>query len=379
MNERIDLDLTARLDGVLERALAASRVVGAVVLVARDGALVARRAVGLADRERGVPMREDTRFRLASMTKPIVTVAALALVERGVLGLDDPATRFLPDFAPTFAGRAAPITIRHLLTHTSGLGYAFLEPRDGPYHAAGVSDGLDQPGLSIAENLRRLATLPLYFEPGTAFRYSLATDVLGEIMARATGETLPVLVKKLVTDPLELSETSFAAVPEDTLATPYADGDPPVRMSDGIYVPFAGAGAIFAPSRASDPRSYPSGGAGMLGTAPEFLRFLEALRTRHPFAPRHWIDQMLGDRIAPITSPILGDGWGYGFGVGVLRDPKLAGSPLNAGSARWGGAYGHAWWIDETARISALLMTNTAFEGMAGSTRDEIQRAVYGA
>ncbi|KYF71483.1 hypothetical protein BE11_06305 [Sorangium cellulosum] len=377
--ERRDEALTARVDEALRAALADRRIVGAVLRVARDGALVARRAVGLADREAGVPMREDTPFRYASLTKPIVSVVVLGLVDRGLLSLEDPVTRWLPEFAPRFAGRAVPVTVRQLLTHTSGLAYAFLEPRDGPYHAAGVSDGLDQPGLSIEENLRRLAGLPLAFAPGTRFLYSLSHDVLGAIVARATGEPLPEAVARAVTGPLEMASASFTPRDPSALAAAYADGEPePVRMVDGIYVPFAGAGALFAPSRALDPRSYPSGGAGMVGNAEDYHRFLEALRTRAAFAPRRWIDEMLRDQIAPIESPILGDGWGYGFGAAVLRDPRAAGSPMNPGSVRWGGAYGHFWWIDPVARISAVLLTNTAFEGMAGAITRDVTRAVYG-
>lgn len=372
--------IAARVDQVLESALAESRIVGAVALVARDGQIVARRAAGLSDREERLPMREVALFRYASLSKPIVSTVALGLLERGVLELDAPITRWLPDFAPTFAGAPAGITVRHLLTHTSGLGYAFLEQPDGPYRTANVSDGLDQPGLSIGENLRRLRDLPLASAPGSAFLYSLSTDVLGELMARATGESLPALVASAVSEPLGLSDLTFTPRATDWLVTPYADGTPaPKRMEDGMFVPYAGAGATFAPSRAFDPASYPSGGAGLIGTPASFLTFLEALRTRNAFAPRRWVDAMLVDQIAPITSPILGDGWGYGFGVAVLRDPAAASSPLSAGSVRWGGAYGHSWFIDERARVSAVLFTNTAFEGMAGKIRDDFQRAVYGA
>lgn len=380
MTEHWDEQLAARLDRALGAALDERRIVGATVHVARDGALVARRAVGLADREAGVAMRATTPFRYASLTKPIVSVTALGLVDRGRLSLDDAVSRWLPDFAPRLDGHLATITVRHLLTHTSGLSYGFLEPAGGPYHAAGVSDGLDQPGLSLADNLRRLAGLPLVFAPGSQFLYSLSTDVLGAIIERAADEPLPAAVARAVTTPLAMSDTGFTPRDAAALATPYADGQPaPVRMHDGIFVPFAGAGATFAPSRALDPRSYPSGGAGMVGTAGDFLRFLEALRTRHPFAPRHLVDEMLRDQIAPIASPILGDGWGFGLGAAVLRDPGAAGVPMNLGTARWGGAYGHYWWIDPVARVSAVLLTNTAFEGMAGRTPDDVVRAVYDA
>lgn len=380
LREQRDERLEARVDAALAKALGERRIVGGVLRVARDGALVARRVVGFADREARTPMRESTPFRVASLTKPIVTVTALGLVERGVLSLDDQVARWLPSFTPKLEGEVVPITVRHLLTHTSGLGYAFLEPPGGPYHTANVSDGLDQPGLSLEENLRRLASLPLRFRPGSNFFYSLSTDVLGAIVERASDAPLPDAVARAVTDPLGMRASGFTPSDPELLATPYADGkEEPVRMVDGIYVPYAGAGATFAPSRALDPRSYPSGGAGMASTAEDFHVLLEALRTRHPFAAARSIDAMFTDQIASIAPPILGDGWGYGYGAAVLRDPVRAKVPMHPGTMRWGGAFGHSWWVDPVARISVVLLTNTAFEGMSGRIRTDVIDAVYGA
>jgi CubicO group peptidase (beta-lactamase class C family) len=377
--DRRDAALATRTEMALEAAIREKRIVGAVLRVARDGALVAHHAVGWADRESRRPMTEDTPFRLASITKPIVTATALDLIGRGILSLDDAVTKWLPDFTPTFEGRPATITIRHLLTHTSGLAYGFLEQPDGPYHRAKVSDALDAPGLSLEENLRRLATVPLAFRPGSAFLYSLSLDVLGAIIERATNTSLPEAVARVVTKPLAMNATGFRPQDPEELATPYADGTPePVPMVDGIYVPYAGAGATFAPSRALDPRSYPSGGAGMIGTAKDIHTFLEALRVRDRFAPQALVDEMFRDQITPIVSPILRDGWGFGYGAAVLRDPKSAGVPMNAGTIRWGGAFGHYWWIDPSARLSVVLLTNTAFEGMAGKTTMDVVNAVYG-
>lgn len=380
MEERHQENVAMRVDRVLQAALSERRIVGAVVKVAKYGELVVNRAVGLADRETGAPMREQTVFRYASLTKPIVAATALNLVERGILSLDADITRWLPEFRPSFEGRLPTITVRHLLTHTSGLSYGFLESRrDDPYHAAGVSDGLDQPGLSIDENLARLGRLPLKFEPGSAWRYSLASDVLGEVLARASGRPLPELVAHHVTGPLGMEDTSFVATRTSDLAAPYADGAPePTRIEDGTFVPFGDGGVTFSPSRALNADSYPSGGAGLVGTANDFLRFLEAVRTRSPFAPRHWLEAMTRDQIPSLTSPILGDGWGYGFGVAVLRDPRVASSPMSAGSFRWGGGYGHSWFVDPRAGVSAVLLTNTAFEGMAGALRTDFHRAVLG-
>lgn len=161
--------LAINVDAAINAALDDKRLVGTVVLIARDGELVYRRAAGLADRENNVAMREDTIFRLASITKPIVAITAMRLVEQGRIGLDDPITKWLPDFRPRLPdGTEAVIRIHHLLTHTSGLGYAFAEEEGGPYHRAGVSDGIGEPGLSLAENLRRIASAPCASHPEKA-------------------------------------------------------------------------------------------------------------------------------------------------------------------------------------------------------------------
>ncbi len=380
-----DAALGQRVDAALDAAIAEARVVGAVVVVLRDGRPVYRRAVGLADREGQVRMRESTQHRYASLTKPIVAAAALALVDAGKLRLDDPVTRWLPDFAPKLASGQAPvITVRHLLTHTSGLGYGFLEPVDGPYHRAKVSDGMDQPGLSFAENARRLASVPLLAEPGTAFIYSLSTDVLGEVVARAAGSTLPEAVASLVTRPLGMTDTGFGVTDRERLAVPYADapqGAPPtpVRMVDGQRVPLFGTIAEFAPSRVFDARSYPSGGAGMVGTADDFVKLLESLRTHDGRVLKAETSRAsMANQIGELRAPILGPGWGFGYGGAVMLDPAEAGEPLSRGSVRWGGAYGHMWFVDPVERLTVVLLTNTTFEGMVGKVTRDLTRAVYG-
>lgn len=376
-----DAALARRIDETLDAALRERRVVGAVVLVARDGRLVYGRAAGLADRERGVAMREDTLFRYASVTKPFVAAAALSLVERGALRLDDPITRFLPDFRPRLEDGTAPaITVRQLLTHTSGLGYSHTEPEDGPYHRAGVSDGLDAPGRSFEDNARRLVSVPLRARPGTAFRYSLSTDVLGEVVARASGSPLPEAVARLVAAPLGLRDAGFTVTDPSRLAAAYADGrDGPVRMEDGHRVPFAASAAVFAPSRAFDRRSYPSGGAGMVGTAHDLLTFLEALRRGDarllsPESARRAMQDQLGDA----DTSELGEGMGFGFVGAVVVDPARARSAARPGTVRWGGIYGHTWFIDPVEKLTVVLMTNTTLEGMSGRLSTELERAVYG-
>src|SRR3954454_24299002 len=169
---------TSAIDSAIERALAEQRIVGAFVLVAQGGEIVYRRAAGLADRERGTPMREHAVFRLASLTKPLVTAAALRMVELGKFVLADPVTNYLPDFRPALPNGGTPtITLRHLLTHTAGLSYGFMQPPDGSYHRGGVSDGGAEPGGSMEENLARIPRAGLEYPPGERWGYSVAIDV----------------------------------------------------------------------------------------------------------------------------------------------------------------------------------------------------------
>jgi CubicO group peptidase (beta-lactamase class C family) len=378
-----DAALAARLDAAIARAIDEKRIVGTVIIVLRDGARVYRRAAGLADREAATPMRPDQIFRLASITKPIVTAAAMRLVEEGKLSLEAAITEWLPDFRPRLAdGRAPVITVRHLLTHTAGLGYGFLESADGPYHRAGISDGLDQTGLSMAEELRRLGSVPLLYEPGVAWGYSLALDVLGAIIARIGGATLPDMVERLVTTPLGMRDTAFRITETARLAAAYADGKPdPVRMGDPYVVPFGeGAGIPFSPSRIFDRMAFPSGGGGMAGTADDIALFLETVRSGGgtilmPETTRAMMANQIG-ALRVTTRPI--PAWGFGFGGAVLLDPAMAGVPHSLGTWSWGGVYGHHWFVDPAKRITLVTLTNTAVEGMTGAFVGEVANAVYG-
>ncbi len=372
-------NLAGRVNIVLDNAIAEKRLVGAVALVAKDGELVYRRAAGLADREAGRAMREGDVFRLASVTKPFVAAAAMRLVEDGAIALDDPVTHFLPDFRPRLpSGEAPTLTIHHLLTHTSGLGYGFQETTEGPYHRLGVSDGLDQPGLSIEENLRRLAAAPLHFAPGAAWRYSLAMDVIGAVVAKASGRTLPDFLRQAVLDPLDIRDSGFVAAKDAPLVAAYRDGAPePPRMSDGDEVPFLDASIRFAPSRAFNPTSYASGGAGMNGTAHDVLRFLEAIRRGGaPILKPETVARMAAAHVQ--RAETLEPGWGFGYGWAVLDDPQAAATPQSKGTLRWGGVYGHRWFVDPAQALSVVALTNTAIEGMAGAFVAQLRNAIYG-
>lgn len=374
--------LTSALDGVVDSAIASQTIVGGVVVVVRDGHVVYRRAAGLADREAGRKVQEDTVFRLASMTKPLVSAAALALVDQGVLKLDDPVTKYLPTFAPKLSnGKQPVITVRQLLTHTSGLDYGLEKATAEPFHRANASNGIDQPGLSLAENLTRLNQVPLLFEPGTKWNYSMSTDVLGGVVAKAAGVPLPVAVEKLVTGPLGMKGTGFVPPsPIERLATPYADGSPrPSRMTDGQVVPFYTSNITFAPSRILDARSYPSGGGGMVGTVDDYVRFLETVRTGggavlKPATAKAMTENQVGDIEVTAAGPAYG--WGLGFAVQKKAEPNI---PSNVGTFSWGGVYGNSFFVDPVAKLTVVVLTNTAVAGMAGPFPDAVKKAVYAA
>jgi CubicO group peptidase (beta-lactamase class C family) len=360
------------------------RLVGAVVLVARDGVLIHRQAAGWADRESHRKMTVDAIFRLASVSKPIVSTAALVLVAQGRLDLDDGIDSWLPGFRPRLAdGRPARITVRQLLSHTAGLGYRFFEAdADGPYARAGVSDGMDASDISLEENLRRIASVPLLYEPGTAWGYSLATDVLGAVIEQVHGEPLDAAVRQLVTAPLGMADTGFLALDAQRVATAYVNDAPqPHPLAENETVsPFEGAvGIPYSPARIFDPQAFPSGGAGMAGTAEDFLRLLEALRRgRGTLLPDELIAEMARDQTGGRELPNA-PGFGFGLGFSVLRDPALAASPESEGSWRWGGAYGHAWFVDRAQGLSVVAFTNTLYEGMSGRFVTDLRDAVYGA
>lgn len=383
MEQSIDDMLSRRLDQVIDEALAQRRLVGVVMLVLRDGRLAYCRAAGFADREAGKHLQTDAIFRLASLTKPMVAAAAMALVEQGKLRLEDPVTTFLPDFRPCLPDGSAPaITIHHLLTHTAGLSYGFLQPPEGPYPTAGISDGLDAPGRSFADNLQRIAKVPLSYVPGTSWGYSVALDILGAALEQLTNATLPQLVRRLVTEPLDMRDTGFSQPDPSRLATAYRDGEAePIRLDASATIPFAGASGIrVAPDRFANPDSFPSGGAGMLGTAMDFARFLECIRLGGaPILQPATIARMTGNRIGDLRVDIRDPGWGFGYGWAVLKDPVLAATPHHAGTCQWGGVYGHSWFVDPVAKLTAIGMTNTAIAGMTGAFPMAVRDAIYSA
>ncbi|WP_454252823.1 serine hydrolase domain-containing protein [Pseudomonas sp. Marseille-Q7302] len=372
-----DAALAARLDPILERAIAQQRIVGTVVMVARQGQVVYHRAAGFADREAGRAMQQDQLFRFASLTKPVVAVTALRLADQGQLDLQAPVSRYLPYFTTRLAdGTPAVPTLAQLLSHTSGLHYGFGEERDGPYHQAGVSDGLDGATLTLEENLRRLAGVPLDFAPGSHWRYSLGLDVMGGVIAAATGLPLPAVVQREVSAPLALQDLTFHVTDPARLATAYRDGYPrPEPMSEPYLLPLPKGGILYSPARALSANAFASGGGGMQGSAGDYLAFLEALRQGkllQPASQRLFMEDQI-----PGLQREDAPGWGFSLGAAVLRDARLAKTPQAPGTLQWGGVYGNAWFIDPARELSVVILTNTAIAGMSGPFPDAIRDALY--
>lgn len=359
------------------------RLVGAVVRVRQHGVLRHASATGLSDREAAAPMRADQLFRLASVSKPLLTTVLLRLVADDVLDLDTPVQRWLPQFRPALAdGSTPPISLRQLLSHSSGLGYRFLEgDADGPYARAGVSDGMDANPLSLADNVQRIAQVPLQFAPGSQWLYSLGVDVAGAVAEAATGETLQALFARLLAAPLGLRDTAFATRDAARLATPYvSDAPQPHRLREGeVVAPFEGTvGIDYSLARATDASRFASAGAGLVGTADEVMAVLEALRDVQAsgLLPPALVAQMGTPQVRE-QGPPEPAGWGFGLGFAVLRDAAASGTPQSVGTWRWGGAYGHSWFVDPARALSVVALTNTLYEGMDGAFVDELRDAVY--
>lgn len=376
-----DQDLSHRVDAVIDRWVSQEKIVGVVALVARDGEIVYRRAAGYADREAGIPVKEDAIFRLASMTKAIVSATALGLIEEGRLSLDDTVEQWLPYFTPRLAdGRQPDITVRQLMSHTSGLSYDFLEEPGNPYQVLEVSEGLDYTGETLDDAVRTIAAAPLFYEPGTEWRYSVSTDVLGAVIEKAAGMPLPDAVTRYVTGLLDMDDTTFVVRDRDRLAAAYRDdATTAVRMAAEDFVPM-GDRIPVSIARATASDSYPSGGGGMSGTAGDYLRFLEAIRTGGlPILGRDSADAFGEHVIGDLRAWTEGEGWGHSLGAAVLLDPKAAATPQNVGTWQWGGILGTHFFVDPKENLSVVVLTNTSIAGVIGAFPAEIRDAIYGA
>jgi CubicO group peptidase (beta-lactamase class C family) len=385
------------LDAFLRAQVEQRHAVGiAAQVVRRDGEIVYAGAAGLRDPDAADPIRPDTLFRLASMTKPITAVAVLILAEAGRIGLDDPLDRFLPEFgAPrvqTTPGHSAPAarmpTIRDLLRHVSGLSYRFMNVPGivEDYARHGVDDGLAAPDLAMPENMRRLAAAPLQAEPGTRWGYGLSFDVLAAVVERVSGEPFDRFVIARIARPLGMDSLTFH-VPENergrmARAMMVVDGGGlrPIARGDGVPFAVTGGRILSDPERAFSATAYPSGGSGATSTLGDYLRFARMLLNGGAL---DGVRLLRAETVAAMGAPQTGDlpislagpGFSFGYGVAVLVDREAAKSPQPNGAYGWSGVYGTGVSIDPASGLAFVLMTQTAVEGMMIS--DEFVRAFY--
>jgi CubicO group peptidase (beta-lactamase class C family) len=252
-----------------------------------------------------------------------------------------------------------------------------MEAPDGPYHRLRISNGFDRTDADMDEIVRRISAAPLIYEPGAGWGYSMAIDVLGAVIEKATHQPLPRAVAELVLNPLDMKDTGFGIVDTRRLVAHYADSKPePRRMTDDDHVNFLQASVAFSPVRLMDPKAFPSGGAGMAGTASDVLKFLETLRAGGLLQPP---TRSAMFKVQAVTGgQAEGPGWEFGYGGAVLVDPKATGTPQAPGTLQWNGAYGHKWFIDPKNELTIVALTNTTFEGMVGRFTVDVRNAVYG-
>jgi CubicO group peptidase (beta-lactamase class C family) len=372
------------------------RLPGWLVLVSRGGQVVHLSMYGQRDKEAGLPVELDTLFRMYSMTKPVTAVAAMMLYEEGAFELKDPVSRFIPSFAdlrvyrggsalaPVTAPATEPMRIWHLLTHTSGLTYGFhnAHPVDAMYRAAGF-EWAHPPGADLAACCDAWASLPLLFEPGAEWNYSVSTDVLGRVVEVASGLSLDRFFAERMFEPLGMTDTSFFA--------PASDHD---RLA-ALYARNPADGQAFRIDMMGDaakaPPSMLSGGGGLVGTAADYHRFTQMLlgegqlegtrllgtRTLRYMATNHLpggVDLEAFGR--PLFSETTFDGVGFGLGFSVADDPvknKVLGS---RGEFAWGGAASTAFWVDPAEDLTAIFLTQL----LPSSTypiRTQLKQLVY--
>lgn len=362
----------ARIDSHLARYVDDGRLPGWQVLVTRRGEVVHHSVHGLRDREAGLPVTEDTVWRIYSMTKPVTSVVAMMLWEEGAFALTDEVSRWIPSFADVrvfdkgtparyFTVPAVePIRVWHLLTHTAGLTYGFLNCSsvDALYRAAG-HELTAAPDLDLAQACDAFAGLPLLFQPGTAWGYSVATDVLGRLVEVVCGKPLAEVVAERVTGPLGMVDTAFHHA-GDRLAALYAATPQGVLRHDAMG------------QEAQTPPRLHSGGGGLVSTAADYHRFTQLLlrggeldgtrllapRTVAMMTSNHLPgDQDLGALSTGGFAETVFDGLGFGLGFATVLDPRPSKSASSVGEFYWGGLASTAFWVDPALEVTAHFYT----------------------
>ncbi len=386
---------------------------GIVTMIHCEGQPLLTHAQGLADAARSRAIAVDDLFRIYSMSKPVTSVAALMLAVDGKLKLDDPVSRFIPEFgaATVFGGPdtpagklARPVTVRDLMRHTAGVTYRGGENAvQKAYVAKGIDNGGgavvspedgSEPVSGLADMARRIATVPLMGQPGERFTYGNATDVLGRVVEVASGQPLGTFLAQRIFEPLGMHDTAFqvpAAKTARLTAAYWAKSATPGdnNILKGGATGLLGKGSF---SQAEDPtksvfsrpRSIAFGGAGLVSTAADYQRFLNLLMNRGMAGDKRIVSEaMLAEMTrnqlpasALATPQLQAQGLGFGLGVATIADPARAPVPVSPGVYFWGGAASTYFWVDPERRISGVVMTQV-FGGNVSAFYLDMLRALY--
>ena len=387
-----------RVDAHLKhRYIDAGRFPGTQLVVYRRGKVVHSSVQGLADVERKAPVKDDTIFRIYSMTKPITSVAFMMLFEEGRVALDEPVHKYIPDWknlgvfqagtAPAFLTRppSRPMLIVDLLRHTSGLTYAFQQRSnvDAAYRELKIGE-IEKAG-TLQSMIEDLTKIPLEFSPGEAWNYSVSTDVIGYLIGKISGKPFEQFLKERIFDPLEMNDTGFFVPAEKAhrLAACYsADGKGGRTLQDD-------------PTKSSflQPPSLISGGGGLCSTAADYLTFCRALLNRGELGGVRLIgpktlalmtaNHLPGERDLPAMSRSMFseanyNGIGFGLGFSVTMNPAQTLIPGSAGEYAWGGAASTAFWVDPAEELIAIFMTQL-LPSSSYPIRRELRSMVYAA
>jgi len=385
-----------RVDDYLRGYVDAGRLAGTLTLVARRGEVVRLSAVGQMDRERGRPMRDDTLFRIYSMTKPITSVALMRLYEQGAFQLGDPVHAWIPEWEhlrvyrygqhPTFTTAPAirPMTMRDLLTHTSGLSYAISERSglDAAYRKVGIGSGK----IPLREMIARLTELPLEFSPGAAWGYSVATDVAGYLVEVLSGQRFDDYLREKIFEPLGMVDTGFTVPPDKIARFSASYTRTPEKVLALVDDP--------ATSNFARPQVFLSGGAGLVSTARDYFRFAEMLRRGGeldgarilgPRTVRFMTRNHLPDgkdlaavALSSSFSETRFEGVGFGLGFHVVLDPVRAQVPTSVGEYGWGGMASTAFWVDPAEQLTVVFMTQL-LPSSAYNIRGPLKAMLYAA
>ena len=362
-----------RLSAALEKYVDDGQVAGSVTLVARRGRIAYLEAFGARDREADAPMETDAIFRIASQSKAIVSVAAMTLVEEGKLLLTDPVGKYLPEFMETKVAvardgggydvvpAARPITVRDLLTHTSGFGYG--NGIGGELWTAAGQTGyyFADKDETIRDSVRRIAALPAHAHPGTQWIYGYSTDILGALVEVVAAKPLDQALRERLFAPLGMRDTEFylSRGKENRLAAVYSMNSGKIERA-----PTPG-NAVGQGHYLQGPRKNFSGGAGLLSTATDYSRFLEMLRNGGELDGRRILSRKT---VELMTTSHLGDiaynpGQGFGLGFYVVEDVGARGSAGSVGEFGWGGAYHTTYWVDPHEELVVVHLTQVVPAG----------------